>query len=395
MKNSFIKKWNGYVRVTIDAPFPEHFVNRCLEEGIEIWKLKKIADKRLSFYMNLEDIREIKPILRQSEAKIRFSSRHGMPFLLKAMMTRAGFSVGLLLCISMLLLGTNMVWGIEIKGASPHVEVQLKKLVNEIGIKKGKFQFQLPTEEQIQTIVTEQLEGATWVGVRKKGTTYEFEVVEQTLPERAELLSPRNLVSNKTAIIHDIFVKHGQALVEPNDFVKKGEVLITGLIGKDDKKEVVAAEGVVRGEIWYESTVEIELTSMFTNLTGEKKEKSYVKFGDFAVPIWGFGQHQFDESQSFEEEHPFKLFKWESPISYKKETIYETNPFERTYTEEEAIEKGMERAKEDMLKRIPVNAEIIAEKVLHESIENGKVKLQIHYKVIEDIMIEQPIIQGD
>ncbi|MDQ7864118.1 hypothetical protein RCO48_32715 [Peribacillus frigoritolerans] len=34
-------------------------------------------------------------------------------------------------------------------------------------------------------------------------------------------------------------------------------------------------------------------------------------------------------------------------------------------------------------------------KILHESMENGKVKLSIHYQVIEDIAIGQPIIQGD
>jgi similar to stage IV sporulation protein len=39
--------------------------------------------------------------------------------------------------------------------------------------------------------------------------------------------------------------------------------------------------------------------------------------------------------------------------------------------------------------------EIVEEKILHESMENGKVKLSIHYQVIEDIAIGQPIIHGD
>ncbi|KMK75954.1 sporulation protein YqfD [Alkalihalobacillus pseudalcaliphilus] len=395
MKNFFIKRIQGYVRLYVDAPFPEHFLNRCLEEGIEVWKIKKVGEKRISFYMDLENVHRIRPIAKKTESKVHFSSRFGLPFFLKRMLTRSGFVVGILLCLIMLFVGSNMVWGIEVKGASPQVETQLIKLIHEIGLKKGKFQFQLPPEEDIQTYVTEQLDGATWVGVKKKGTTYEFEVVEQTLPERAELLDPRHLVSTRKAIIHDIYVEHGQALVKPNDFVQKGDILISGYIGKEGNEQIVPAVGVVRGEIWYKSHVETSIESLFTNLTGEHKEKHYLQVFGLDIPIWGFGKTEYENFREFEDEKPFQFLKWELPLAYKKTTISETTPFQRTYSKEDAIEKAKEFSKKELMKRLPDNAEVHGEKLLHETLENGKVILEIHYEVIEDIMQVQPIIQGD
>ena len=47
----------------------------------------------------------------------------------------------------------------------------------------------------------------------------------------------------------------------------------------------------------------------------------------------------------------------------------------------------------DLLNRIPKDAEIVDQKVLHESVDNGKLKLLISYDVIENIAKELPIIQ--
>ncbi len=49
--------------------------------------------------------------------------------------------------------------------------------------------------------------------------------------------------------------------------------------------------------------------------------------------------------------------------------------------------------KRDIRKKIGSDGNIISEKVLHETSENGKVKLIILYQVIEDIVQTTPIVQ--
>ncbi|MFC0473470.1 sporulation protein YqfD [Halalkalibacter kiskunsagensis] len=399
MKNNWTNHINGYVRVRIDGDYPERFLNRCIEEDISIWQIKRVGDRRIVCYMDVEDAKRIRPLLRKTGCKVTFLQRTGLPFLFKRMISRAGFIAGLAAFLTVMFILSNMVWNVEIKGASPQVEHELKQVVTNMGIKRGAFQFTLPSVERIQRDVTELVQGATWVGVRQKGTTFEFEVVEQQLPEEAERYSPRHLVATKKAIIHKIFVEHGQAEVKPNDFVRKGDRLVSGYIGKkdaeDEEKELVPAQAVVLGEIWYKSEVSVPLETLFTTVTGEKKSKHYLSIYGFNIPIWGFGKVLFDTVQETDHERPFHLFNWSLPITYKRSDFFETSQFERSYTKEEAIRAARERARVDLKKHLPHDAEIIGEKVLHEDVENGKVNLRIHYQVIEDITSEQPIIQGD
>ncbi|WP_100406754.1 sporulation protein YqfD [Bacillus solitudinis] len=395
MKNKWIKGIRGYVRVRIEGAYPERFLNRCIEHHILIWGIKRVGEERIVCYMELDDIPKIRPLLRVSHCKVSFTERRGVPFFLRKMVNRLGFVTGLTSFLIIMFILSNMVWNIEIKGASPQVEHELRQIVFEMGIKRGTFQFNLPSVEHIQRDVTERVAGATWVGVRQKGTTFEFEVVEQKLPEKAESLSPRHLVAKKKAIIHDIFVEHGQAQVKPNDFVEKGDLLVSGFIGKEGKIRIVPAEATVYGEIWYKSNVTIPLESIFTTLTGEKKTKHYLSFADFDLPIWGFGEHSYQEYETFEQKKPFQLLKWSIPVHYKRIKIQETSKYKRNYSDEEAIQAAQEMALYELNQQLPVNAEVIGEKVLHEAVENGKVKLKIHYQVIEDITSEQPIIQGD
>ncbi|MBU8905664.1 sporulation protein YqfD [Desertibacillus haloalkaliphilus] len=395
MKNKWTTFLYGYVRIRIEGPYAERLLNRCIEERLTIWNIKRISETSVICYLALEDVSRLRPLLKMTSCKVRFTERKGLPFLFRAMLSRGGFATGITAFIAILFLLSNMVWNISIEGATPEVEHELEQIVKEMGIEKGKFHFLLPSVEEIQKEVTERLEDATWVGVNLSGTTYHFQVVEQELPDPQEQISPRHLVASKKAVIHDIFVEEGQALVTPNDFVDKGDMLVSGFIGKEGKTELVPATANVLGEIWYKSEVDIPLKSSFETLTGDYKNRHYVTLFNVDLPIWGFGKPEFINYEIFVDESNFRFLNWELPIGYKEVRTLEKKELTREYTEEEAKEVGMEMAKVQLEKRLADDSVIRGENVLHETIENGKVKLEIHYQVIEDITSEQPIIQGD
>lgn len=395
LKNSWTNTLSGFTRIKIIGKYTEMFINRCLREGIAIWHIRRISDETMICYVALEDVRRIRPIVREMKVKVYFIERKGMPFFVRKMVGRIGFAGGLLAFISLLFVLSNMVWNVTIDGASPKVEHQLSQVVNDLGIKKGKFHFLLPSVEEIQMRVTSEIEEATWIGVTLNGTTYQFNVVEQTLPEKQPPVSPRHLVSKKKAIIHEIFVEQGQGKVMPNDFVTEGDVLISGFIGKEGKMEIAPAKGKILGEIWYKSNVSIPLVSEFSALTGEKKSKYSFSIFNFPVPVWGFGKPEFHEYEINEYNNRLRFLKWEIPIQYNRKYFLEKETIIREYSEEEAKNVAISMAREELLKKLEDDAVIKGEKVLHETFENGKVILMIHYQVIEDIALSQPIIQGD
>ncbi|MFP3339352.1 sporulation protein YqfD, partial [Micrococcus sp. SIMBA_131] len=93
-----------------------------------------------------------------------------------------------------------MVWSITVNGATPEVEHKLKQVAEELGVKKGAFIFQLPSNQELQQEMTESLVEVTWVGVKRSGSTYHFEVVQKQLPEKQPALNARHIVADKKAI---------------------------------------------------------------------------------------------------------------------------------------------------------------------------------------------------
>ena len=178
--------------------------------------------------------------------------------------------VGALVAFFIITFLSNMIWKIEINGASPELEYQMMNQLKQMGVRVGGFQFLVDDPEGIQRKLTEINEDVTWIGVELNGTSYRFQVVEKEQPEELEKTSPRHLVSNKEAIIVDYFVEKGEPVITINDFVKPGQFLVSGLIGREDDKQKVSAKGKILGKTWYTTEVEVDLTTEFELLTGEE-----------------------------------------------------------------------------------------------------------------------------
>lgn len=395
MKNQWIDAITGVVRVKVMGKGIERFLNQLTRSGIRIWNVKRHGTEAVTFQIKLTDVKKIRVPARSSKCRIRFIERAGGPFFLKRLWTNSGFLLGAAAFFILLMFLSNMVWGIEIKGASPATEHQIRKELTEMGIKKGKLQFMIGNVEAIQRDLTDNVKALTWVGVELKGTTYHFQVVEKEEPDKPEELSPQHLVATKKALIVKMFVEEGEQVVQLNEYVQPGQLLVSGLIGKEEEKQPVPARGEILGETWYKSYVELPLETTFQVFNGNEKRKFYLKMAGKEIPVWGFGKHDYKEYETESSEHTLKLLKWELPVKIVNKTIREKEEVSRTYTKERAVKSAKELARKDIKNRIPEDAMIKGEEILHQSIKNGKVRLSIHFQIIEDIAKAQPIIQGD
>jgi similar to stage IV sporulation protein len=391
MKNKWNNNLKGYVRIEIIGQDSSSFINTCLQSGIQIWDIKPLADDRVQVSISVPDVQRAKTILKQNKLKIRIKEKKGTPFLLKKMWKRNGFILGMASFIFILFLLSNMIWNINVIGANPKTEYELRKAALEIGVKKGKFIFLLPNVREVQRQLTEKMGNVTWIGVTQHGTSYRFEVVEKEIPKAKPITGPRHLVATKQAVIHSLFVEKGQPVVTVNDYVQKGSLLVSGFIGKEKKPELVSARGEIFGEVWYESKVEIPLNTSFQTYTGKFENRHYVSLFGLDIPIYGFSDGEFQDKTETLNESPLYLAKWKMPVSYIKKEIRETDGVKRSYTKAEAIEVGKKMAKKELLKKLPEDAKIKGEKVWQQKVSNGKVKLTMLYQVIENIASEQPI----
>lgn len=395
MKNHWVEYITGIVTVKATGKGLERFLNKLLKNDISVWNIKKHGPSAVTFQISLKKIHQLRHLVRDRGIKIEFQRRAGAPFLYKRLWKNSGFVIGVLLFLGLVLTLSNMVWGIDIKGANPATEYQIRKQLDKMDIKIGQFQFFAKELDEIQAELTNNIDAITWIGVELKGTTYHFQVVEKNEPKKKEEEGPQNLVATKKATITSDFVESGTKQYTMNEVVRKGQLLVSGTIGKEDNAKNVSAKGKVWGEVWYTTEVTVPLETTFQVFNGEEKQKFYMNVGKWNIPVWGFGKIKYKEFEKEENESKVKFFKWELPIKIVNKTYREKEIVTRGYTEKEAVKKGKEDARKDIMKRIGEDGKIKEEKILQRDIKNGKVKLYIAFTTIENIAKAQPLTQGD
>ncbi|SDM19835.1 sporulation protein YqfD [Bacillus sp. OK048] len=391
MKNQWIEFLSGRVTVKVSGRGIERFLNVLIRNGLMIWNVKRHGTETITFTMRLEDALKIRHYARERDCSVSFLKRAGMPFLFKRLLKNSGFAAGALLFLLIIMVLSNVIWGIEINGAKPATEYQIRKELDKMGVKIGKIQLFLDNVEGIQRKLTNNVGNLTWVGVELKGTTYHLQVVEKKEPEKAEQLAPRNLVAKKNAIIANMYVEAGQKMVDIHDHVEVGQILVSGTIGREGQTHQVAAVGEVWGETWYRSHVELPLETIFFVFNGQEKRKNALIIGNLEIPIWGFGEPTFKDYEVEKNVKKIKFLKWELPISFGTETLRAREETTRTYSEEEAEKNALELAKNKIKTVLDEEATIKDEKILHKELKDGKVILDVHFKIIENIAVGQPI----
>ena len=386
-----IRKLAGLVTVKVQGAGNERFINALLKAEIPLWNMTKPESDVLLFHVLATDFERIQEIADEYSVSLEIADRTGFPVFVQKVKNYNGFLAGLLLGLAFLFLLANMIWHVEIEGASPELEYKLMKQLKDLGVYEGGYKFLVDNPQTLQKALTQMNEEITWIGVEIEGTAYFFQVVEKEQPEPEEHDAPRHLVAKKEAVIVDYFVEKGDPVVSINQFVKPGQILVTGLIGQEEAPEIVAARGKVWGKTWYKTEAQVKMKTKTKRLSGNKLEKRFLQFGKVRIPIAGFTSADYNNKEVMENIKPITLLQWELPVDLIEQTIYETKFEEQEFTEDEARRIALEVAQKDVLKGLESDARIVSQKILHEHIENDTLKISIIFDVVENIAVEQMI----
>ncbi|QRG69571.1 sporulation protein YqfD [Brevibacillus choshinensis] len=392
MRNG-LKEWvDGHVTITVRGKRFERFLNMAIRDGIRIWNIRRVGEELTRCDILIRDYFRLRPLLRETGCRSHVEGRGGLPFWLIRLRRRAGLVIGASLFFLGLYMLSSFVWTVEVSGTRHMDPQKVMKAAEQIGIKEGVWKVKLKEPLALQKELMSLLPEATWVGVDIQGTKVKLQVVEKDAPVKPLPTSPRHLVAKKRAVISKVLPQVGKSQVTVNQMVEKGQVLISGIIGNETRQQAVSARGTVRGEVWYVTETSLPLNQTLYRLTGEIQDQQYLLVGPYAVQVWPLNKLAFAHSENTESRFLPSYAGYTSPIGWKTVHTKETEPVTHQMSVEEATEIAKRFAREDILRKAGKDAEIKDEKVLHVSTENGKVYLSIHFSVIEDIAVEQPIV---
>ncbi|MFB0845512.1 sporulation protein YqfD [Paenibacillus oleatilyticus] len=392
MKSSYIQRLRGFVRIEVKGGQLEKLLNRMTERQMAVWDIRYTAENKAELSITIRDFFRLRPLLKETGSRTRIRHKQGLPFWIDKLEKRKFFALGVLAFVIGIYVLSSLVWHVRVEGNEKLSKEQILQAAKQEGVYKLQWKFRLKDPAELSRALQQDLPGTAWVGVEISGTHVIIKVVESTVPDKPPLLSPRHLVASKSALVTEIFAEKGRPLVKPNTYVRKGDILISGIIGVETNQQNVVAAGKVKGIVWYKPTVEVPLTLQYKTYTGETKNRSYLVLGSRGLQLSGYGKISFEQYETIPERKTLSWRGYTLPIGWLSEKLLEVQMIEQAIDPKEASELGIEQAKAQILSAAGSESRVVSEKILHEKAENGKVYMEVLLEVEEPIATEQPIV---
>jgi similar to stage IV sporulation protein len=392
MSGSWWLRLRGYVRVRLVGAEGQSVLREAAAQGLALFDIRAESDKQLTFRLAVPDFFRLRPLLRRHRCRTRILERGGWPFLWKRLGRRKAFALGALLFVAVLAAGSSVVWEVKVEASEHVTEAAIRSAAAAEGIRKFQWIHRLDDPAELAGRLAARLPEAAWVGVERQGTTVTIKVVEAKKPDPRALEGPRHLVAKTDAVVTRIVAESGRPVVRRNDRVRKGDVLISGIIGTEERQQPVVARGEVRGLVWHEVDIVSPLVRKTQSYTGNRKDRKYLVIGHRALQISGYGGESFDRSDVRSMYRPWRLGRWQLPLGTLQERELEVIVEEVRLTPAEAKEAGLAQARSELLAKNGADARIVAENILHEQTDSGKVVLKVLFEVDQSIAMEQPIV---
>jgi len=393
MRQSMIDWLKGAVEVELRGGQVAQFLNQATVDKLELSNIRWSGTQSVRFEISVEQYFLLRKYVRASGGKLKVVGRKGFPFLLSIMEKRLWFTLGIAVFFTIIFLMSSLVWSIDIAGNKRIPSDVILEAAKEEGLYRYQWSFKLQDTDVLSKKLANAIPGTTWIGLEKVGTKVKIQVVEATNPDERELYSPRHLVASKDAVITYIIAEQGNPIVRKNQRVKKGDMLISGIIGSEAHSQTVVAQGTVKGLVWYEYEVKAPLIQKYRIFTGERQSRSYLVLGNRALQLSGYNQEPYEKSETITTTDMLTIGKITLPIGKMKELEQEAAFEQRELTVEQVKAESLQQARMRILAHAGDDAEVVSEIVLHEATENGKVVMKVLYEINQSITKEQPIVQ--
>lgn len=351
----------------------KYFLNTLIRNKVELYYIHE-ENNKLTIIVNSEDYKRIKKI--KSSCKIKVLNRYGLEKYKYLIYKYRYLLLFFILGLGLIIFLSNIIFSVEVIHPKEEIRELIYNQLNKYGLKKYHFVFTYEEKEKIKKkILSEEKTRIEWLEIDRIGTKYIINVEERKKKKVDNDVSPRDIIAKKDCMLLSINAQNGEIVKKKYDYVKKGDVIISGTIkNKEDEVSKIKARGQVFGEVWYKVRTEIPIHYYEENPTGKKKKVLTLRILNKNLSL------EFKKYQNYSF-HEVKIFENQLlPISLVFEEKKETKVIKKEYNINNIDEKALEIAESKFKKR-----NIILEKVLKKTLNDSKIIVDIFLKVKEDV----------
>lgn len=379
MIERFLRWLHGYLHIYLCGDATERFLNLCNSNDILLWNIC-INAGRTECFIHLKDYKTLRPIARKCRILPKIKKRFGFPFVLQHLLRRKVLVTAVLLFIASIWLMSQYLWNISFDGEYRHTKEQLLIFLKEQGVYTGCATNTIDCSD-LEAQIRKEYPDIGWVSVELKGTMLFVRLKETTQPKAAKeelgtTLQAAHIVAEKDGIISSMIVRNGTPKVKIGDVVKKGDILVSGIISVfgDDGAEIsrhnVVADADITMTTYRKYSDKFPMKYQKKQYTGEKKHGYRLSFMDFKIFSYISG-NSYEECDIISEVKQLRLTEtFYLPVLFEMKTIREYKWVDSIYTELEAKELAERRLLNYMEDRKAEEITILSQEVTTK-IKNG------------------------
>ena len=393
-----INLWNfirGYVIINVKGSFVEKFINLCANKGIYLWDIKRKMPHSMGLKVSVKGFKAIRGVAKKTRCKINIVRKVGFPFIKYRYRRRKSFLAGFVIFFAIIYILSSFVWVIEVHGVKKVKAQIIVDFLAKNGIKPGILKFKFDKDKIVADMLIN-IDELSWIDIKHVGTKIIVETVERIpTPPILDRVVPCNIYSRNDGVVKSIITRNGVAVVREGDVIRKGQLLVTGIIeNKLNLEDVhyVHSDAVINAITWYQGNSEINKNQIKRERTGDFKAGYNLKvFSDYYNifrPSSPYKNFDYDEKTI-----RFAFWKnYELPIEFVVKKYYEVNNKNYILTEEQMKSAASKLAIAAAEKVVLKTSKVTDKKVEFQSInENKTIVAKATIECIEEVGEQHPI----
>ena len=358
-------------------------LNLCAKYGIRYRKLH-YKNGGIIGDIRAKDFKKLRCIRPRKIAKIHIIRKRGLPFKTVKYKNRFGFIVGFVIFVVLIEFLSGFIWMIKIEGNKYVKDNEIVNLCEKHNIKIGTRIKNIDTLKSAQQLLIAHNKLA-WASLNIEGTLLTVNLSE-TKNENKDIV-PSNLIAKEDGEIKKIDVTSGTVNVKIGDTVRKGDILVSGIVENLSSTTFVNSKGTITAFSIRDISVTEKYKQKIFIKTDMIKKRNVLELFTLKIPLY-LGKIKSSSIDTYTSEN-VKLLGECLPIVKYKKTSQITKAINKEYGREELlkiIDKKLDEKINDL------NLKIIDKR--EKSVEYTDHGITISQRIIveENIAKNQPIL---
>ncbi len=347
---SLFRWMKGYLLVAILGYSPERFFNLCSNHHIAIWGLSK-TEEAFMFRISIKDFFRLRPIVRKTKTRPIVRKRYGLPLLFHRYKKRKIFFLSLLLGVILVYYMSLYIWDVQITGQELYTEESIIEFLKSEGVYPGTKKSKIDCTEIEETLRKKYVD-VGWVSAEIRGTRLLIKITETNLPKPyIAPTGPCHIVADQDGIVLRIITRTGTPKVSIGDVVRKGQIMVSGIVeilGDDQtvvKRGAVIADADIYIKTYYNYNYKVNLT-YYDKVYTDRSSRYYSLFffGHNFYLLNPFKDYdKYDYYEHLVSEKDLRLNEnYYLPLKWSTITNKEYDLVKKQYTQEEATKLAEE-----------------------------------------------------